>query len=100
MRIEDCRAEIDAIDTELLKLLNRRAALALQIGILKHGRGLEICDPQREREVIERACQANQGPLASAAVERIFRRIVREARAAEITELASDESLPVERRAQ
>lgn len=98
MRIEDCRAEIDSIDAELVKLLNRRAALALKIGKLKHGRGLEICDPQREREVIERACRTNQGPLAHSAVERIFRRIVREARAAEITEMELHEPTKPERR--
>jgi chorismate mutase len=97
MTIDDCRAEIDSIDSDLLRLLNRRAALALKIGILKHGRGLEICDPQREREVIDRVCQANEGPLSHSAVERIFRRIVREARAAEMNEIVSGESATSER---
>jgi chorismate mutase len=83
MRIEDCREEIDRIDGELLRLLNRRALLALEIGEIKARAGLPVLDEGREREVVSRSAVANKGPLCGASVARIFRRIIRESRRAE-----------------
>lgn len=78
MCIEDCREEIDRIDGELLRLLNRRALLALEIGEMKSRAGLPLKDAGREREVLSRSSRANSGPLADVSVARIFRRIIRE----------------------
>src|SRR4051812_12739739 len=83
MSIQDRRAEIDAIDSELLRLLNARARLAVRVGETKRSAGLALSDSGREREVIERACQANDGPLNERAVARLFRSIIRESRLAE-----------------
>lgn len=83
MTIEDWRAEIDAIDNELLRLLNVRARLAIRVGESKRSVGLSVWDGAREREVIARACRANAGPLDAQAVERLFRRIIHESRRAE-----------------
>jgi|SRR5919107_937543 chorismate mutase len=83
MRIEDCREEIDRIDGELLRLLNRRARLALEVGELKARAGLPVKDEGREREVLHRSSAANAGPLADGSVARIFRRIIRESRRVE-----------------
>ncbi len=80
MTIEDWRGEINAIDSELLRLLNERARLAVKVGEKKKSAGLNVCDPSREREVIERACRANKGPLDERAIVNIFRRIIRESR--------------------
>lgn len=78
MGIEDWRAEIDAIDNELLRLINQRARLAMKVGSLKKSAGLPLSDPDRERSVVARACRANVGPLDDKAVAKIFRRIIRE----------------------
>ena len=83
MSIEDWRTEIDEIDSELLRLLNIRARLALKVGESKKAAGLSIYDLVREREVIERVCRANTGPLDERAVVKIFRRIIRESRRVE-----------------
>lgn len=80
MRIEDWRAEIDAIDSQLLRLLNQRVRLAIKLGSLKKGAGLPLCDLGRERDVLARACSANAGPLDDKAVAKIFRAIIRETR--------------------
>lgn len=80
MRIEDWRAEIDAIDSQLLRLLNQRLRLALKLGSLKKSAGLPLCDPGRERDVLARARGANAGPLDDKAVAKIFRAIIRETR--------------------
>jgi chorismate mutase-like protein len=83
MSIQDRRAEIDAIDAELLRLLNMRARLAVKVGETKRAAGLSLCDPVREREVIRRVCGANSGPLDEQAVTRLFRCIIRESRLVE-----------------
>lgn len=79
-QIEDWRAEIDAIDAELLRLLNVRTRLALEIGTLKRMDNLPVLDPAREARILERACTTNSGPLDAAAVTRLFRRIICETR--------------------
>src|SRR2546421_11166221 len=81
MKIEDWRAQIDEVDNELLRLLNRRARLAARIGGMKLRAGLPLYDPDREREVLARACRANAGPLDERAGARIFPRVTRETRA-------------------
>jgi chorismate mutase len=80
MGIEDWRAEIDSIDNELLRLINRRARLAVRVGMIKQRAGLPLCDNDREREVLARAQHVNLGPLPDQAVTKIFRRIIYESR--------------------
>lgn len=80
MDIEHWRKEIDEIDVELLRLLNIRARLALKVGALKQAAHLPFCDPERERTVLERLQAMNAGPLDERAVDKVFRRIIRESR--------------------
>jgi len=80
MTIEHWRTEIDEIDRELLRLLNRRARLAMKVGALKQNAGLPCCDTERERDVLTRLQQANGGPLDSRAIGKLFRRVIRESR--------------------
>lgn len=76
--INNPRAEIDAIDTEILRLLNRRAEIALRVGAAKTKVDTSLCDPQRESEVLERLTRENAGPFDAHAVENIFQRIIDE----------------------
>jgi len=84
MNIEDWRAEIDSVDDELLSLINKRARLAVEVGILKRAAGIPITDPEREREVLTRLSRANDGPLDEEAVQKLFRQIIHESRQIEI----------------
>lgn len=54
MSIEDLRGRIDAIDDELLDLLDRRAHVAREIAQAKREAGLPAHDPERERSLLER----------------------------------------------
>ena len=80
MSLEDQRAEINNLDSELLRLLNRRARIALKVGESKQASGLSLCDHTREREVIDRMCQANEGPLDDRAIIELYRVIIHESR--------------------
>ena len=83
MNIEHWRKEIDEIDAELLRLLNMRARLAVKVGALKQAANLPFCDPDRERSVLQRVQEINDGPLDERAVAKVFRRIIRESRRVE-----------------
>ena len=80
MDIDHWRKEIDDIDAELLRLLNMRARLALKVGALKQAAHLPFCDPDRERTVLRRLQEINNGPLGERAVDKVFRRIICESR--------------------
>ncbi|MHB8958391.1 MAG: chorismate mutase [Candidatus Limnocylindrales bacterium] len=78
------RDEIDALDKELVELLNRRAALGRRAGRAKALAGRRaVHDPEREREVLLRVAMANCGPLSQADMLSIYRRIVAATRGVE-----------------
>jgi len=78
MKIEGWRKKIDAIDAALLRLLSRRAEMALEVGRLKCEGGLAFRSPVREREIIARMKNLNPGPFDRTAVGKIYRLIVAE----------------------
>jgi chorismate mutase/prephenate dehydratase len=75
------RGEIDRLDQELVKLLNRRAEIATQIGQVKNEHGLEVWSSAREDEVIAQAVAASQGPLPTETLRIIFRELMSGSRA-------------------
>ncbi|HOI14757.1 MAG TPA: chorismate mutase [Geobacteraceae bacterium] len=80
MTIDDLRAEIDRLDSDLLKIFNQRAVLALRIGELKKESGLPIFDPGREKKIFQRMKNDNPGPLDDQAIVRLFERVIDESR--------------------
>jgi chorismate mutase / prephenate dehydratase len=77
------RLDIDAVDRELLALLNRRAALANEVGEIKRAEGSVIFRPEREAQVIASLQAANPGPLKGSNVATIWREIMSACRALE-----------------
>ncbi|HTS76090.1 MAG TPA: chorismate mutase [Bryobacteraceae bacterium] len=74
------RSEIDAIDLELLELLNRRTRVVEQIGKVKESVDLPVYEPKREQAVFRNVTENNHGPLGEEALQRIFERIIDEMR--------------------
>ncbi len=72
------RREIDAIDDQLLALLNRRAACARAVAEIKIAAGEVDCfhRPEREVEVLRRVMDQNPGPLSRETVGRFFRELM------------------------
>jgi chorismate mutase len=83
--IEALRRRIDELDERLVRLLNDRADCALEIGRIKQALGLDIYQPEREREVLRHVSEKNGGPLDAHAIVRLFERIIDEARRLERT---------------
>jgi chorismate mutase len=78
--ISDWRERIDALDLELVRLLNERAHCAIEIGKIKRTRHIPIYDPKREEQIIEIVQRHNNGPLDSEGIRRLFERIIDESR--------------------
>jgi chorismate mutase/prephenate dehydratase len=74
--LTDLRIQIDAIDKELLALLNRRAQVAKQVGEVKKREGTPFFRPDRVAQVIEHIQQANTGPLKNGHVAAVWREIM------------------------
>lgn len=83
MDISDWREKIDAVDAQLVEMLNQRARYCIEIGKIKRERNMEIYSPEREAEVLHNVVRANNGPLDNDAIKRLFERIIDESRRTE-----------------
>ncbi|TMA46724.1 MAG: prephenate dehydratase [Deltaproteobacteria bacterium] len=77
------RQQIDRVDDQLLRLLNRRARFALEIARQKARTNSGVYAPGREKGVIARLARANPGPLPERLVRAIFREIISASRSLE-----------------
>jgi chorismate mutase len=78
--LDHWRGQIDALDAELLRLLNQRAAIACEIASIKVASGLPAFDGAREKQVLAHVREENTGPLDQQSVVAIFHSIIRETR--------------------
>jgi chorismate mutase/prephenate dehydratase len=76
MGLDEWRARIDEIDRHLLRLLNQRAELSLEIGRAKRESGEPIFVPEREQEILDELARLNPGPLAAGAIRSIWSEIL------------------------
>jgi chorismate mutase/prephenate dehydratase len=77
------REKIDALDQQLLALLNQRAQLALEVGEIKKRDGSPVFRPEREAQVIDGLKARNTGPLKTDSVAPIWREIMSACRSLE-----------------
>jgi chorismate mutase-like protein len=84
MTLDDLRRDIDRVDEVLVRLLNERARCVCEIGRLKREQGIQIYQPDREKDVLRHVREvASEGPLGPDAIGRLFERIIDEARTLE-----------------
>ena len=75
-RLAALRDKIDAVDAEIVELLNRRAGFALEVGEVKREVDAPVYRPEREAQVIARLRALGKGPLGGAAIEAIYREVI------------------------
>ncbi len=93
LELRRLRTRIDAIDQQLVALLNDRARLALEVGRAKGALGRRaIRDLEREREVLIRIAMANEGPMPQADLLALYRRLFATTRALESADRAGGEN--------
>jgi chorismate mutase/prephenate dehydratase len=74
--LDDLRSQIDELDREIVRLLNRRARLGIEAGRAKAKDGRAISDARREREVLLRVAMASEGPLPQDALLALYRQLI------------------------
>jgi chorismate mutase/prephenate dehydratase len=74
--ITEHRKTIDALDAQIVRLLNERTNHVLAIGEIKLRHGEEIYAPHRERAVLRRICKLNDGPITNDSLKFIYREIM------------------------
>jgi chorismate mutase/prephenate dehydratase len=82
-KLKPLRDQIDAIDKQLLDLLNRRARIAQEVGHVKAETNAPVFRPEREAQVLRAVAERNPGPLCAGDVQTIFREIMSSCRALE-----------------
>ncbi|MCL4250481.1 MAG: bifunctional 3-deoxy-7-phosphoheptulonate synthase/chorismate mutase [Anaerolineae bacterium] len=81
--MQDLRAQVDAINMQLLDLLNQRARVVSEIGKITQQLGTSFYDAQREAEMLTALEMANKGPFSNETIKALFREIFRASMALE-----------------
>ena len=84
--LNSSRQRIDSIDDQIVKLLNERAQVVREVGLIKK----QFHSPAsagREEQVLRRAAGQARAPLTGPAVEAIYKAILREMSAMEQAEM-------------
>ena len=76
MSLDKLRNQINELDHQLVKLLNERARVVVEIGKLKSKTGKPIYSPDREKQVFATIAEANKGPLPDKCLAAIWRELM------------------------
>jgi chorismate mutase len=78
MTISQKRKEINDLDSIIVGLLDRRAAISNELTLIKLNEGLPIIGKERESELVGRLLSLPVQVIDDSAIERIFRAILDE----------------------
>jgi chorismate mutase/prephenate dehydratase len=67
---------VDALDLEIVNLLNQRVQHAGEIGKIKHANGADYYDPTREAQVMAKVCSLNPGPIKNPTIRSVYREVI------------------------
>jgi chorismate mutase / prephenate dehydratase len=76
MPLSEIRKKIDVIDSKLIELLNERADLVHEVGLVKKKEGVAIYAPEREEALLRSLVAKNKGRLPADSVRAIYREIM------------------------
>ena len=71
-KINVLRNKIDSLDDQMLDLLVQRFSVSREIGKIKASDGINVGDPNREQEIIDRLADKLEGKLARDDIAAIF----------------------------
>jgi chorismate mutase/prephenate dehydratase len=76
--LEAIRRRINEIDERLQDLINERATIAQQVGVVKGelASAVDYYRPEREAEVLRKVLERNEGPMRNEEMLRLFREIM------------------------
>ena len=85
-KLSALRGKIDAVDDQIIELLNARLKIVKEIGLAKNSSGISIYKPQREMAILRRLeelCSNKEDALEPKAIEAIYQEIFAVCRNAE-----------------
>src|SRR3954468_20130243 len=74
--LEDLRRRIDALDQQIVPLLNARAQIVVEVGKVKQNTNAPIYAPDREKAVLEKVRSLNKGPLPDRCLDAVYRELM------------------------
>ena len=74
--LEPLRLKIDALDEQIVELLNARARIVVEVGKVKQKQGSPIYAPAPEKAVLEKVRKLNHGPLPDRCLEAVYRELM------------------------
>jgi len=85
-RLLELRAQVDAINMQLLELLNQRARVVGEIGKVQSSIGAGFYDPAREAQMLQAIELANNGPFSNETIKGLFKQVFQASMALEETQ--------------
>jgi chorismate mutase/prephenate dehydratase len=83
-KLNPLRQKIEAVDGQILRLLNERAEIVLEVDRVKSEIRMESYDPQREEEILRRLILQNSGPFPRESISPVFTEIISACRSLEV----------------
>ncbi len=80
-KIKPLRRKIEAVDRQILRLLNERAEIVMEVGKVKSEMNMDYYNPQREEEILRRLETENSGPFPGWAIRSVYREVISACRA-------------------
>lgn len=74
--LQELRNRIDALDEQIVALLNSRAQVVVEIGQLKQQNNVPIYAPDREKVIMDKVRRLNRGPLQDRCLEAVYRELM------------------------
>lgn len=74
--LDELRKQIDALDSQIVPLLNARARVVVEIGKFKLAENVPIYAPDREKMVLQKVRALNEGPLPDRCLEAVYRELM------------------------
>jgi chorismate mutase / prephenate dehydratase len=74
--LESLRQQIDKLDEQIVRLLNARARVVVEVGKIKKSTGGAIYAPDREKAVLDKVRKLNEGPLPDRCLEAVYRELM------------------------
>ena len=88
--LSSSRQRIDSIDDQIVALLNQRARVVREVGLIKKQYHAPVSAPGREQQVLRRVAGLAQAPLTPPAVEAIYKTVLQEMSSMEASEVEHD----------
>lgn len=74
--LQSLRQRIDSLDAQVVALLNERARVVVEVGKVKQASNTPIYAPDREKYILDKVRQLNQGPLENRCLEAVYRELM------------------------